>query len=73
MKLSWDIIIAITLIVCAIVIPYRVALAQQDDLKWTIINYTIDSVFLVDILMVFNTAYQDSDYKTIEDRCIIAK
>lgn len=57
LKLSWDIIIAVTLIVCAIVIPYRVALAEHDDEKWTVINYAIDFIFLVDIFMVFNTAY----------------
>ena len=33
----------------------------------------MDSLFLVDIFLCFNTAYYDEDYETVEDRCVIAK
>jgi hypothetical protein len=34
--------------------------------------YIIDFLFLLDMLIIFNTAYFNEDYKIIEDRKIIA-
>ena len=38
-----------------------------------IANYTIDFLFLIDIILNFNMAYYDEDFAIIEDRCEIAK
>ena len=41
---------------------------DSDSLQWKIINYVIDSLFLIDIIVIFNTAYLDEDLVLIEDR-----
>jgi hypothetical protein len=33
----------------------------------------VDGVFLIDIIIIFNTAFYDNDFKIIENRKIIAK
>ena len=71
-KKYWDIIIAITLIFCALIIPYRVALVEKDSTFWVIVNYIIDFVFLIDILVVFNSAFRNEDFMLIHDRKKIA-
>lgn len=37
------------------------------------INYTVDGMFLIDIVMIFNSAIYDEDYEIIDDRCTITK
>tara|TARA_B110000285_G_C14976337_1_gene539167 strand:+ start:154 stop:264 length:111 start_codon:yes stop_codon:yes gene_type:complete len=34
--------------------------------------YIIDALFLLDMIIIFNTAYFNEDYKMIEDRKVIA-
>ena len=71
-KKYWDIIIALTLVLCALIIPYRVAMTEEDSMIWVVINYIIDFVFLIDILVVFFSAYRNEDFMLIHDRKKIA-
>jgi hypothetical protein len=51
------------LLISCITTPYRLAFADnQEPLHWTAINYTIDGLFLLDIVLIFNTAFYDPDY-----------
>ena len=61
------------LIMTCIVTPIRIAFYESDDLKWTIINYTIDGLFFVDIIVSFSSAFYNEDFKIVDDRCIIVK
>ena len=72
-KSAWDLVLAIVLIFSSVMVPYRLAFVEEDDLKWEIINLVVDLMFTFDIVVVFNTAYYDDDYKIVEDRKIIAK
>ena len=63
----------VLLIFTCVVTPYRIALVHSNSLEWIIVNYTIDFIFLVDIIATFFTAFYDEDFAIIEDRCVIAK
>lgn len=39
---------------------------------WNIALYLIDFLFFIDIIVCFNSALQDDDFKTIDDRKVIA-
>jgi hypothetical protein len=53
--------------------PYRLAFVEEDNTKWKIINLVVDSLFTMDIVIAFNSAYYDDDYKIVENRSVIAK
>ena len=56
---------------CAIT-PYRLAFTEDDTLEWKIINYSVDLIFLIDMILIFNTAFYDEDFKMISHRGLIA-
>jgi hypothetical protein len=50
----------IILITSCILIPYRLAFAPHPEkFIWALIGYLIDFVFLLDILVILNSAYYD--------------
>ena len=67
-KEYWDAFVAIVLILTCFVTPIRIAFYSQDELIWVIINYTIDLIFLTDIIIIFNTAFYDEDFQIIDSR-----
>ena len=67
-KRYWDIFIAMVLIFSCFVTPYRVALIQEDTSAWSFTNTVVDLLFLLDILIIFNSAYFDDDFKLIQNR-----
>ena len=71
-KELWDSLMAFVLIVTCFVTPIRIAFYTKDDLIWVMINYTIDMLFLTDIVVIFNTAFYDDDFQMIENRKDIA-
>ena len=72
-KTHWDLFITVILIFTCISTPFRIAFTETDALGWLIVNYTIDSLFFVDIVLIFNSAYQDEDFRIVDDRKQIAK
>ena len=71
-KMNWDMFITLCLIFTCISTPFRIAFIEKDELPWQIVNYTIDSLFFIDIVFIFNSAYTDDDFKVINDRKKIA-
>jgi hypothetical protein len=71
-KNTWDLCLVLVLIFSSLMSPYRLAFVEEDDTTWKVINTVVDLVFGIDILVVFNTAYYDDDYKIVEDRKVIA-
>jgi hypothetical protein len=43
------------------VTPYRVAFVEVDDPAWETIDYLIDSLFFIDVLLNFFTVYKDNN------------
>jgi hyperpolarization activated cyclic nucleotide-gated potassium channel 2 len=73
-KIFWDIFIIFTIIFSCIIIPIRIAFGGINDSKeWKIVNYVMDFIFLIDIFVIFNSAFYDDNFKLIDDREIIKK
>ena len=73
MKGNWDGLITLVLIFTCMVTPYRIAFVESDNVEWTVANYTIDFLFLVDMLLCFVSAFYTTEFELIEDRKEIAK
>lgn len=71
----WDTIISIILLLTCFITPINLAFADElEKIEWYMtINNTIDILFFVDILVIFNSAYQNEMYEMIDDRKVIAK
>jgi len=69
---SWDMFMALVLIWSCIVTPVQVALFDEIKAGWTTVNYLVDFLFLVDICVIFNTAFLDADMEVVTDRGLIA-
>ena len=71
-KIFWDIFLGTVLIFVCIVVPYRIAFVPVDSTGWKIVNWIIDAIFLMDMILIFNTAYLDEDHYLHDDRKDIA-
>ena len=72
-KVNWDLFITLILLISCVITPLRIAFGENEEpLGWEIINWTIDSLFFIDIGVVFSSAYYDEDFVIIEDRKLIA-
>ena len=69
----WDIFITVVLLFSCTITPVELALFEEVGTAWSAINWTIDALFLIDILVNFNAAFYNDDYELIDDRAIIAK
>ena len=60
----WDIIMSLLLLMTCVLTPFTLAFSDElESVQWySILNYTIDSFFLVDIFVNFNTAYFEQEY-----------
>jgi len=55
-KSAWDLVITFVLIFTSLVTPFRIAFTENDNTQWNVINLVIDSIFLMDIFVNFNSA-----------------
>ena len=73
-KVNWDLFITLILLTSCIITPWRIAFGEDiDPTEWQVVNYFIDSMFLIDIFVIFNSAFHDDDFEIVEDRRVIAK
>jgi hypothetical protein len=75
-KVSWDLFITLILLISCILTPYRIAFTRgedQESLQWQVISYGIDTFFLIDILVIMNSAFYDDEFQIVEDRVVIIK
>lgn len=70
----WDVFITMVLLWTCVVTPARIAFDQDDDVEigWEVTRWVVDFMFLVDIFINFNSALEDEDCITIDDRKDIA-
>lgn len=72
-KINWDLFITLILLISCVITPLRIAFGEDPEpIGWEVINWTIDGLFLIDIFVVFNSAYYDDDFIIIESRKVIA-
>ena len=72
-KIAWDLFITLVLLFACLVTPYRIAFISKDHQVWNIIDFVVDLLFVIDMILIFNTAYYDNRYKIIDNRKHIAK
>ena len=72
-KKTWDGMITLVLLFTCMMTPYRIAFSDSDPLSWTIINLIIDSMFLIDMILSFLTAYYTEEFVLVDERSEIAK
>lgn len=71
-KESWDLIVSAVLIFTCCSTPFRLAFVENETTDWKIANYAVDFIFFIDMILIFNQAYYDEDFKMIQHRGIIA-
>lgn len=59
-KTIWDIIQSVVLLLSCILTPFNLAFATEvEEVLWyTMFNYAIDIIFLIDIIVIFNCAVE---------------
>jgi hypothetical protein len=70
-KRYWDIMIALIIMYSAIVLPYKIAFVDTNEIVW--IDVTMDIIFAVDIFINFFSAYIDSEDNVVKNRKKIVK
>lgn len=73
-KNFWDAISSIALLTTCFLTPFNLAFDNEvNSIHWYLwLNYSIDIIFAIDIVVIFNTALQ-TDFEIIDDRCKLAK
>ncbi|OMJ93103.1 hypothetical protein SteCoe_4049 [Stentor coeruleus] len=72
-KNIWNSMIMLLLSYTATILPYRMSFNALQGNNWVIVDVLIDSVFILDILITFNTALVSFSEKHIYSRKAIAK
>lgn len=73
-KKIWDFWISIVLIFSCIEVPYRLAfISGDDDITWQILSNLVNSLFIIDMIINFTTAFYDEDFNFIINRKEIVK
>lgn len=70
----WNVFIMVILIISCFLTPYQLAFYSEkipEDSR--ILNLFIEVMFILDIFVIFNSAYQDEYLQVIMDRKVIAK
>ena len=55
-KANWDLFITVVLLYTCITTPMRIAFSDGDTLGQSIVKWFVDFLFLVDIIIIFNSA-----------------
>lgn len=64
-KDQWDLAVSLVLIFTCASTPYRLAFVEKDSVGWQVANNSIDFIFFIDMILIFNTAYYDEDFKMV--------
>lgn len=68
----WQTVLFCLMMYTAVVTPYRICIVQETTTEWTIAETCVDCCFMLDIILTFFTAYQDSELKLVVSRRKIA-
>ena len=64
----------LVLLTTCILTPLNIAFnLEESNRKLKVVDYMIDFLFFVDIIVIFNSAYYTDDYECVDDRPTIAK
>jgi len=66
-KTYWDLFITIILIITCILAPWKIAFSK-DSVEIMVISTLIDITFLIDMIIIFNSAYYNDEFVIVEDK-----
>lgn len=69
----WQLILSISILYTAIVFPFRMAFYARSDSTFTILDFLVDIIFVLDVCVNLNLAYFDSNFELITSRKRIFK
>ena len=72
-KQWWDFVNMIMILFVCVTTPARIAFTEEDNFTWTLIGICVDTIFFVDLVLNFFTAYHDRELNLIDDRKKIIK
>ena len=72
-KLNWDMLITVILLYSCIATPVQIALYEELDGVGKRLNQIVDSLFFIDIVIIFNSAIYDDEFEIVDDRQEIVK
>lgn len=61
LKLRWDLFVAVCIVFSAVVVPYRLAFSVEADGPWLALDWTVDAIFYLDIILAFRTTFVEGD------------
>ena len=62
-KTYWDLFITFILLISCLITPWRIAFGElEEPMGWFLVNVIVDSLFGIDILVIFNSAYYDDEF-----------
>lgn len=67
-KSWWDLFMTLVLLITCIATPYTIAFVPEEPPSLIITNATIDSLFGVDMILMFFSVYYDEEMKLIDNR-----
>ena len=70
-KNVWDVFVAFLLIACVFWTPWEMCF-NIENVASGIFNWTVDSIFLTDMIVIFLTAHTTEDFEVIDDHPTIA-
>lgn len=70
---SVDILIFSLILYSVVTVPYRISFNDEEDIVIEIIDYITDSLFIVDIILSFFTAYYDKEENLVRNRTKIVE
>jgi hypothetical protein len=75
-KNPYDLFVALVLIFSCLLSPLYIAFESENEEKkigWEVVNWSIDGVFLIDIFVMFFSAFYDEDFRIVDDYKILSK
>jgi hypothetical protein len=72
-KIAWQYALVFLLLYTAFVTPLRVTFLDDDTPQWLAVDYTINAMFFIDIIVTFLSAYYDETNELVVSKWKIAK
>ena len=66
-KANWELFVSLILVFTCIMTPVNMAFDEDMGDEWDYILGIIDFLFLIDCIVMFNSAYEDEDFQIVED------
>jgi len=67
-KDSWDALIGIILMITCTLTPINIAFSYSEGVTSDIPDHIMDVLFLIDLILCFNTEFVTEEFETIRDR-----